>query len=121
MSKRGRIIAILTAILVLIVGYKFVAVWTIRYGECKPKPVDPNLRLLTRDERGQLVSFPERIGFPQQTRPLLVMTYNISGHNELYDWNHIRKIADVIRSVKPDIVGLQEVHRKTWQTRLHDQ
>ena len=53
-------------------------------GECKPKPVDPNVRILTRDEAGRLVSFPERIGFPPQQRPLVVMTYNIAGHDELY-------------------------------------
>ena len=108
MSRRRRIILITSAILVLIVGYKVVAVWTIQYGECKPKPVDPSLRLLTRDERGQLVSFPERIDYPRQTRPLLVMTYNISGHNELYDPHHIEKIAAIINQYKPDIVGLEE-------------
>ncbi|MEA2329288.1 MAG: hypothetical protein QOE68_4247 [Thermoanaerobaculia bacterium] len=120
MSKR-RIIGILAAILVVLIGYRVVAVWTIQYGECKPKPVDPNQRLLTRNERGQLVSFPERSGFPPQTKPLLVMTYNIAGHNQLYDTRHLLKIAEVINEVKPDIVGLQEVHRRTWQTRFHDQ
>ncbi len=49
------------------------------------------------------------------------MSYNIAGHDELYAWDHLRKIAQVIREVKPDIVGLQEVHRKTWQARFHDQ
>lgn len=121
MSRRRRIILILSAILILFVGYRVFAVWTIQYGECKPKPVDPHLRLLTRNERGEIVSYPERVGYPRQVRPLLVMTYNISGHNELYDIHHIEKIAAVINSVKPDIVGLQEVNRKTWQTRFHDQ
>ncbi|PYQ47251.1 MAG: hypothetical protein DMF59_19405, partial [Acidobacteria bacterium] len=85
------------------ITYRVFAVYTIRSGECRPKPVDPNLRLLTRDEQGQIVSYPERIGYPQQTRPLLVMTYNIAGHDQLYDPNHIRKIAAVIDEVKPDI------------------
>ena len=49
------------------------------------------------------------------------MTYNMSGHNQLYDGNHNNKIATIINQVKPDIVGLQEVHRKTWQARFHDQ
>ena len=120
MSRR-RLITILASIVLLFVAYRVVAVWTIQYGECRPKPVDPNLRLLTRNERGEVVSFPERIGYPRQTRPLMVMTYNISGHNQLYDTDHLEKIAAVIRQVKPDIVGLQEVHRKTWQTRFHDQ
>src|SRR5205823_11397623 len=33
----------------------------------------------------------------------------------------IRKIAEVMRQVKRDMVGLEEVHRKTWQARFHDQ
>src|SRR5438876_8960237 len=102
MSKRW-LVGILVGIPLLFLAYRVIAVYTIRYGECRPKPVDPNLRLLTRNERGQLVSYPERINFPQQTRPLLVMTYNISGHNQLYDPKHLEKIAAVIRAVKPDI------------------
>jgi endonuclease/exonuclease/phosphatase family metal-dependent hydrolase len=121
MSRRRRVILILSAIVLVIVGYRVIAVWTIQYGECRPKPVDPNLRLLTRNERGQIVSYPERIGYPPESKPLVVMTYNISGHNELYDPHHIEKIAAVINAVKPDIVGLEEVNRKTWQTRFHDQ
>jgi len=109
------------AIFVLFLLYRIFTVYTVRSGECKPKPVDPNLRLLTRDESGQLVSFPERLGYPRQTRPLVVMTYNIEGHAELLHADHIAKIAAVINAVKPDIVGLQEVHRKTWQSRFHDQ
>ena len=114
-------IIVLSLILLLFIAYRVFAVYTVRTGECKPKPVDPNLRLLTRDEQGQLVSFPERIGYPAQTRPLIVMTYNIAGHDELIDGKHIEKIAEVIRQVHPDIVGLQEVHRRTWQSRFHDQ
>jgi endonuclease/exonuclease/phosphatase family metal-dependent hydrolase len=118
---RRRLIVILSLVLALWITYRVLAVYTIRSGECRPKPVDPNLRLLTRDEAGRLVSYPERIGYPPQSRPLRVMTYNIAGHDQLYDVNHIRKIAEVIRQMKPDIVGLQEVHRKTWQARFHDQ
>jgi endonuclease/exonuclease/phosphatase family metal-dependent hydrolase len=79
------------------------------------------LRIATRTERGQLVTYPERVHFPQQQRPLVVMTYNIAGHDELIDGDHIAKIAAAINQVKPDIVGLQEVHRGTWQSRFHDQ
>ena len=109
------------AIFVLFILYRVFTVYTVRSGECRPKPVDPNLRLLTRDENGRVVSFPERIAFPRQTRPLVVMTYNIEGHAELLHADHIAKIAAVINEVKPDIVGLQEVHRGTWQSRFHDQ
>jgi endonuclease/exonuclease/phosphatase family metal-dependent hydrolase len=105
----------------LIFLYRFFTVYTIRSGECRPKPVDPSTRFLTRTESGQLVSFPERAGFPAQQRPLVVMTYNIAGHDELYSFDHIAKIAAVINQVKPDIVGLEEVHRGTWQSRFRDQ
>jgi len=119
-AVRRPILGIL-AIFALFILYRVFTVYTVRSGECKPKPVDPNLRLLTRDEQGQLVSFPMRLGFPPQRKPLVVMTYNIEGHAELLHANHVAEIADVINSVKPDIVGLQEVHRGTWQSRFHDQ
>ncbi len=118
--KRRPILGILSIFLLFFL-YRVFTVYTVRSGECRPKPVDPSLRLLTRDEHGQLVSFPERINYPNQERPLVVMTYNIAGHDELLDSAHIRKIAAVINEVKPDIVGLQEVHRKTWQSRFRDQ
>jgi endonuclease/exonuclease/phosphatase family metal-dependent hydrolase len=109
------------AIGVLAFAYRFFTVYTVRSGECRPKPVDPRLQFVTRDEEGTKVRFPERAGFPQQSRPLVVMTYNISGHSALLDGEHIRKIADVINRIHPDIAGLQEVHRKTWQSRFRDQ
>ena len=79
------------------------------------------MRILTRDEAGRLVSFPERVGYPQQQRPLVVMTYNIEGHDELIDTDHAAKIAATINQFKPDIVGLQEVHDHTWQVRFRNQ
>jgi endonuclease/exonuclease/phosphatase family metal-dependent hydrolase len=109
------------SILLLFILYRVFAVYTVRSGECRPKPVDPNVRILTRDEAGRLVSFPERIGFPPQQRPLVVMTYNIEGHDELYDTDHAAKIAATIKEFKPDIVGLQEVHDHTWQVRFRNQ
>jgi endonuclease/exonuclease/phosphatase family metal-dependent hydrolase len=118
--KRRPILALL-AILVLFWLYRVFAVYTVRSGECQPKPVDPNLRIATRTENGQLVSYPTRVGFPKQQRPLVVMTYNIAGHDELVDGDHIKKIAAAINQVKPDFVALQEVHRKTWQSRYRDQ
>jgi len=118
--KRRWILGLLS-IALLIFLYRFFTVYTVRSGDCRPKPVDPALRLLTRDEHGLPVSYPERIGFPPQQRPLVVMSYNIAGHDELYDADHIQQIAAAINQVKPDIVGLQEVHRKTWQARFHDQ
>src|SRR5207244_1019071 len=101
--------------------YRVFTVYTIRSGECRPKAVDPRLRLATFDEHGRLVSFPERIHYPPQIRPLIVVTYNIEGHDELIHGDHATKIAETIKQLKPDIIGLQEVHRGTWQVRFHDQ
>jgi endonuclease/exonuclease/phosphatase family metal-dependent hydrolase len=109
------------ALLLVPVLYRVLFIFTVRSGECRPRPVDPDLRLLTRDEHGALVSFPERTGFRPQRRPLVVMTYNIAGHDELIDGDHVRHIAEAIRRLHPDIVALQEVHRKTWQSRFRDQ
>ena len=117
---RRPILGILS-IFLLFVLYRVFTVYTVRSGECRPKPVDPNLRMATFDEHGRIVSFPERIGYPAQTRPLVVVTYNIEGHDELIDGDHAAKIAATINQFKPDIVGLQEVHRGTWQVRFHDQ
>lgn len=120
MPKRRWILGLLS-IALLIFLYRFFTVYTVRSGECRPKPVDPSTRIATRSEKGQLVSFPERVGFPPQERPLVIMTYNIAGHDELVRSDHIQKIANVINQVRPDIVGLQEVHRQTWQSRFRDQ
>jgi endonuclease/exonuclease/phosphatase family metal-dependent hydrolase len=53
--------------------------------------------------------------------PLHVMTYNIKGHGALLRPRHIERIAEVIRELKPDIVGVQEMHRGTWKVRFRDQ
>jgi len=118
---RRRLILGVLAVLLPVLLYRVLAIYVIRSGECRPQPADPGLRLRTRDEQGTLVSFPERTGFPPQRRPLVVMTYNIAGHDELIDGDHVRKIAEAIQRLHPDIVSLQEVHRKTWQSRFRDQ
>jgi endonuclease/exonuclease/phosphatase family metal-dependent hydrolase len=120
LTKRKVILGALALLLGVFV-YRVFFVYTVRSGECRPRPVDPNLRRLTRDDQGTLVSYPERIGFPPQRRPLVVMTYNIAGHDELIDGDHVRHIAEAIQRIHPDIVALQEVHRKTWQARFRDQ
>lgn len=117
---RRRILGAL-AVLLLVFLYRLFFVYTVRSGECRPRPIDPSLRRVTRDEQGALVSFPERNGFPPQRRPLVVMTYNIAGHDELIDGGHVREVAEAIRRIDPDIVALQEVHRGTWQARFRDQ
>ena len=39
-----------------------------------------------------------------------VMSYNIQGHAAARRSDHLVKLAEVIAAVKPDVVGLQEVH-----------
>jgi endonuclease/exonuclease/phosphatase family metal-dependent hydrolase len=52
---------------------------------------------------------------------LRVMSYNIQGHAVLKRKQHIREVADVIRQLRPDVVGLQEVHKNTHSLRSGDQ
>ena len=49
------------------------------------------------------------------------MTYNIKGHGALLSRSHLDEIGRVIREANPDVVGLQEVHRRRWQSRGRDQ
>ncbi len=116
---RRPILGILS-ILLLFFLYRVFTVYTVRSGDCRPKRVDPELRVLTRDEEGRRVSFPERIGFPAQRRPITVVSYNIQGHASLLDDDHIAEIAATINQLEPDIVGINEVHRGTWQARFRD-
>lgn len=106
--KRKLILGALAVLLVPLL-YRVFAIYTVRTDECPPRPADPS------------VAFPERTGFPPQRRPLVVMTYNIAGHDELVDGDHARHIAEAIQRFHPDIVALQEVHRNTWQARFRDQ
>lgn len=87
----------------LLIGYRIAYIYRWRHGDCAtgPQPVSTSH------------VYPKR---------LLVMTYNIEGDAELLKGSkHIDDIAAVINQVKPDIVGLNEVHRHTWQSRFHDQ
>ncbi len=52
---------------------------------------------------------------------LRVMTYNIKGQAARFHRDHIERIGRVIAGAGADIVGLQEVHRGTWQSRRRDQ
>jgi endonuclease/exonuclease/phosphatase family metal-dependent hydrolase len=120
-TVRRRLILGVLILFLAVVLYRVLAIYTVRSGECRPRDLDPGPRRSTRDENGTLVSFPERTGFPPQRRPLVVMTYNIAGHDELIDGDHVRHIAEAIQRLHPDIVALQEVHRGTWQSRFRDQ
>jgi endonuclease/exonuclease/phosphatase family metal-dependent hydrolase len=49
---------------------------------------------------------------------LRVMTYNIQGHAAAKRADHLPKIAETIAAAAPDVVGLQEVHCRTRQSRV---
>ncbi len=50
---------------------------------------------------------------------LKVMSYNIQGHAAARREDHLPKLAEVIAAVRPDVVGLQEVHHRTRAGPLH--
>lgn len=52
---------------------------------------------------------------------LTVMSYNIQGHGQLFSRTYLEGIAQTIGRERPDVVGLQEVHRRTWASRFEDQ
>src|SRR3954453_2143477 len=49
------------------------------------------------------------------------MSYNVGGHAARVVGRYLERIARVIESERPDLVGLQEVHRGTWLSRYADQ
>lgn len=86
----------------IVMAYRVLSVYEFRSGECLASPLP-----VTADP-----SYPPR---------LRVMSYNIQGHASLLRSDHIDEIAETIRRHKPDIVGINEAHRRTWQSRFHDQ
>ncbi|MFP5246301.1 MAG: endonuclease/exonuclease/phosphatase family protein [Thermoanaerobaculia bacterium] len=50
---------------------------------------------------------------------LKMMSYNIQGHAAARREDHLPKLAEVIAAVKPDVVGLQEVHCRTRAGPVH--
>jgi len=95
-----KIAVVIGALLLLGVGYRVLGVYELRSGECSP-----------RQPRRFANTYPRR---------LVVMTYNIEGHATLLKSHHLADIAAEIRKYRPDVVGLNEVHRNTWQARFSD-
>ena len=89
------------SVFLIVFAYRILSVYEFRSGEClaDPKPV-------TRS-----ITYPPR---------LVIMSYNIQGHAALLKPQHIASIAETIRKYKPDIVGINEAHRRTWQSRFTD-
>lgn len=95
-----RILLVIVAIFVAMAAYRVLGVYELRTGECT-----------ARAPRRFLPTYPQR---------LTVMTFNIEGHASLLRNHHIEEIAAVIRKYSPDVVGINEAHRGTWQSRLAD-
>lgn len=95
--------------------YRVFGVYTVRSGTCD-FPITPAEPVLTGAPR-----FPARQQAALKARSIVVMSYNTEGHAALLRPDHLEKLAEVIRANKADIIGLQEVHRGTWQSHFRDQ
>ncbi|MHB0971148.1 MAG: endonuclease/exonuclease/phosphatase family protein [Thermoanaerobaculia bacterium] len=115
-----RLLAIAALLFALFAIYRVFGVYTVRSGECGiVEPYDGVVEV--RDTRGRFARFPPRPGEARNARELVVMSFNIEGHAALLNDAHLPEVAAVIRQHNPDVVGLQEVHRGTWQSRFDDQ
>jgi endonuclease/exonuclease/phosphatase family metal-dependent hydrolase len=103
---RRRILALLGLLFLAFATYRVFFVYTVRSGNC------------TADSS---VPYRPVEGPASLDRDLVVMTYNIEGHAALLDRQHLDEVSALILREKPEIVGLQEVHRNTWQSRFTDQ
>lgn len=106
-------VAILIAVVFI---YRVAAVYVVRPEACAP-PERPARPLVDDSRDGREARYPPR----SMETELTLMTYNIQGHGGLLNSNHMKEVAEVIRQVDADVVGLQEIHRGTWQSRFQDQ
>ena len=97
LKRTTLVIAIFIAV---VVSYRVLGVYRLQSGECTAR--DP-IRFAN--------TYPRR---------LTVMSFNIEGHASLLRTDHIEEIAKVVRKYQPDIVAINEAHRKTWQARFGD-
>lgn len=88
-------------VIVVIFAYRILSVYEFRAGECRAG----------KDRAVIAPTYPKR---------LVVMSYNIQGHAALLRDGHIRAVAETINRFRPDIVGINEAHRNTWQSRFKD-
>lgn len=105
-SKRRiwlRIASALAAVVFLFLLYRAFSVYRFQSVPCE---VPAALR------QRRVVQLPDR---------LVVLTFNIEGHATLWEPDHLEEIAKAIRAQRADIIGLQEVHRGSWQSRFDDQ
>jgi len=102
--RRRRILRVFLVIAILAglgIAYRVLGVYRFQSGECTARP-----------PRKFASTYPKH---------LVVMTFNIEGHATLLKGeDHIAAVAEVIRKYHPDVVGINEAHRGTWQARFGD-
>lgn len=106
-------VALAAALAAGFVLYRVFAVYTVRTSGC-PAAGDGAERQAVRVAAGRQPA-------PEAGRALRVVSYNIEGHAALWNREHLDEVAETLRRLDPDVVGLQEVHRGTWQARFADQ
>jgi endonuclease/exonuclease/phosphatase family metal-dependent hydrolase len=96
-----RTLLVIAALIVAAMAYRVLGVYQFRSGECTAQPA-----------RTFAPTYPAR---------LTVMTFNIEGHATLLKGDEqIEDVAALIRKYNPDVVGINEAHRGTWQARFGD-
>lgn len=88
-------------LILIVFAYRILSVYEFRSGDCTARP----------ELAVQAPTYPPR---------LRVMSYNVQGHAALIRGDHVERIAETIRRYEPDIVGINEAHRRTWQARFED-
>lgn len=110
--KLRRVLAVLGAAGATAIAYRVVFVYDLTPDPCA---VVQHVAVVTS------AAAPPRDEPGTARRPVRVLSYNIEGHAALLRADHLAGIARVIREQGADVVGLQEVHRGTWQSRFRDQ
>jgi len=100
MRRFRRIALVLAVIFGIVVTYRVLGVYEFRQGECRAVP-----------PRVFATTYPKR---------LTVMSFNVEGHAAFLSSSHIADVAETIRRYNPDVVGINEAHRHTWQARFAD-
>jgi endonuclease/exonuclease/phosphatase family metal-dependent hydrolase len=96
-----RVLLVFALIFIGAMAYRVLGVYRFRQIECTAKPA-----------RAFSATYP---------KSLTVMCFNIEGHATLLKGEeHLEDIAAVIRKYNPDVVGINEAHRGTWQARFGD-
>ena len=95
-----RTLLVIVVIVLIAVSYRVLGVYELRSGECT-----------AMQPRRFASTYPKR---------LVVMSFNIQGHSSFVREGHIEEVARTILKYRPDIVGINEAHRGTWQARFGD-